>query len=620
MQAQSNGDDIPSPEKYLFPIKPSQQNFLTGTMGELRNTHFHTGIDIRTEGRIGLPVMAAQNGYISRITMSAAGYGNAVYIQHPNGHTSVYAHLDKLNGNLATYVLQEQYRRKTFEINLYFRQGQFNVNRGDTIAFSGNSGSSGGPHLHFDIRDSRNDLLNPLYFGFSEIEDRVPPVAEKIALVTMNIDSRVNDRFGRFEFYVQKIADGSYIIQNPIPVNGGIGIELLAHDKLSYSHYRCGINYLEMHVDDQLVYSKAIDKLAFAEQRNVLAHMNYHVLKTQNSRYHKLYIDDGNALRFYKTNANKGLITVAAGEEKKIELIMRDAYGNKTLLRFKLQGANISPEVIGMASINKPEYKIQENTLIITSPGCGEEYEPHVSIYHKGNVQTLNENLFGKGGKVYLFDLRTLLPDSINVCGTVFKTNLRALVPSTSDYKFFSERIDLQFSKNALFDTLYLSTHYQTTAENLELFSFGDPLQALFKNVQVSLKPSLSYNKDKTTSVYKAEGKYFSYVGGDWQNDRITFNTRDFGTYTILKDSLAPSIERIRLNGTEARFKIKDDLSGIAKFEATINGQWLLMHYDYKINTIWSEKLDKSKPLKGEFILKVSDNAGNQKIFTQTLE
>jgi hypothetical protein len=617
---QSNSDVVVTNDKYLFPIRPGQQNSLSGTMGELRASHFHSGIDIRTEGRIGLPVYAAQNGYISRVTMSTAGYGNTIYIQHPNGHTSVYAHLDRFNGELAKYVLQEQYRRKAFETNLYFRQGQFNVNRGDTIAYSGNSGSSGGPHLHFDIRDSRNDLINPLSFGFTEIEDRLSPIPEKIALRSMDIDSRVNDKFGRYEYYVQKIAEGNYIIQNSILAKGNIGIELLAHDKLNLSHFRCGINYIEMHVDDKLLYSHSIDKFSFTDQRYILAHMNYPVLKATGSRYHKLYIDEGNGLKFYKTDENKGVLTINPGEEKKVEIIMRDVYGNKSLLTFNMKGSNVTDEVFGMSSINNSSYAIQKNTLVINSPGCGEEHEPHVSLYHKGNSFTLNETYYGKGGKVFLFDLREYLPDSIDVCGKIFRTNLKAIVPSTSDYKYFGDFVDLHFSKNALFENLYLTTTYEKTDETREYFSFGDPKHALFKTIQVSLKPALIYERDKKTAVYKNEGKYFSYVGGSWQNDQMVFNTRDFGTYTILRDERPPTIERIRLSNIDARFRIKDDLSGIAKFEATIDGKWLLMHYDNKLSTIWSEKLDKSIPLKGEFILKVTDVAGNVAEYKQTIQ
>src|SRR5687767_8883938 len=132
-------------ESYLYPINPGQPGSLAGTMGELRTTHFHSGIDIRTNNMIGLPIRASKSGYISRITSSGIGYGNVIYITHPDGNTTLYAHLDKFKGPIANHILEEQYRLKSGEIDLYFEPAQFNVLRGDTIGLSGNSGSSGGP-------------------------------------------------------------------------------------------------------------------------------------------------------------------------------------------------------------------------------------------------------------------------------------------------------------------------------------------------------------------------------------------------------------------------------------------------------------------------------------------
>jgi len=149
-------------ERYLYPIYPGQPGSLAGTMGELRTTHFHSGIDIRTDNRIGLPVRASKSGYISRIAVTASGYGNVIYITHPDGYTTLYAHLDKFLGAVAEHVRKEQYAKKTGEIDLSFTEDQFRVKQGDTIALSGNSGGSTGPHLHFDIRDPQNFAVDPL--------------------------------------------------------------------------------------------------------------------------------------------------------------------------------------------------------------------------------------------------------------------------------------------------------------------------------------------------------------------------------------------------------------------------------------------------------------------------
>ena len=138
---------------YLFPVNPGQPNFLAGTMGELRSTHFHAGIDIRTNSSVGVPIRATQNGYISKVIVGSYGYGHALLLQHPDGNTSLYGHLDQFKGAIADFVLNEQYRRKSFDIDINLEPNQFPINKGDTIALSGNTGGSSGPHLHFEIRN-----------------------------------------------------------------------------------------------------------------------------------------------------------------------------------------------------------------------------------------------------------------------------------------------------------------------------------------------------------------------------------------------------------------------------------------------------------------------------------
>jgi murein DD-endopeptidase MepM/ murein hydrolase activator NlpD len=236
-------EKFPAAEKYLYPINPGLPGSLAGTMGELRSTHFHSGIDIRTDNIIGLPVLASKSGFISRVTVSPSGYGNVMYITHPDGNTTLYAHLDRFSGPVADYILQEQYRRKTATVDLYFRDNQFAVKRGDTVALSGNSGSSSGPHLHFDIRDPNNYALDPLLVeSFSEITDNLPPAVEKIALKTLDINSRINDKFGRFEFYAQRVGN-NFILPVPILASGNIGVEILAKDKLAAkSKFYGGVN------------------------------------------------------------------------------------------------------------------------------------------------------------------------------------------------------------------------------------------------------------------------------------------------------------------------------------------------------------------------------------------
>ncbi|MDH4298839.1 MAG: M23 family peptidase, partial [Cyclobacteriaceae bacterium] len=161
------------------------------------------------------------------------------------------------------------------------------------------------------------------------------------------------------------------------------------------------------------------------------------------------------------------------------------------------------------------------------------------------------------------------------------------------------------------YDTLYLALDYEMSKEGNETFRIGSRDVPLNKSIAVSLKPNKDYGQLNGTAIYRTFGNSRVYVGGEWHNGRIHFSTQEFGDFTIMKDSIGPGIIPISINRQAARFKIKDDLSGIASYEATIDGAWVLMTYDNKSNTIWSKLLDPAVPLKGMFELVVTDNAGN---------
>lgn len=601
-----------SSEKYLFPIKPGMPGTLAGTMGELRSTHFHSGIDIHVN--IGCPVLAAKSGYISRAGVSGYGYGNVLYINHPDGTTTLYGHLDRFHGAASDYILKERYRRKTSDIELYFRENQFKVKQGDTIAYSGNSGGSEGPHLHFNIQ--RNNIaLDPLKFAFNEIHDNISPTVQKIALVTLDPDSRINDQFGRFEFYVARIGT-NYSLPVPILASGNIGVELLGFDRLENVHYRCGINYIEMFLDDQKIFNQQIEEVNTNDSRGIYGLMDFKTMRTQGNKFYKLYIDDSNYLNFYKASPTNGKIKINPGMTSSVKIIAKDIFGNASEVTFKLQPSEPIKEVIFLDAIKKPvSYDLQENTLTISTQSC-----PGNSVYYKKGVATSMEPTYSNSKKkVYLFDLRKIIPDSINVCGQSLVPNIKVTVPSGIEYKYYSDPINVQIPKGALFDTLYMSANHQIGLDSTEVFTIGSPLIPLKRNITISLKPSLKYSTSKNVAVYRMAGNGFINEGGRWLNGQMQFNTRELGNFTIKADTIPPTIGVIYCNNQSARFKIRDNLSGIESFEATINGQWLLMNYDAKNSVIMSERYNKKEQLRGDFELTVTDYAGNKKIYKQKI-
>lgn len=607
-------------EKYIYPVRPGQPGSLAGNLGELRSTHFHSGIDIRTDNKAGYPIHASKSGYISRVAMSPSGYGNVVYITHPDGNTTLYAHLEQFEGPIKDYVLNEQYQRKTFDIDLSLPENQFIVKQGDTIGFSGNTGSSGGPHLHFDIRDPNNLALDPLQFGFSEIADYTPPSVEKIALITLDAGSRINDRFGRFEFYAYRVGN-NYVINNPILAHGNIGVEILAKDRFSTrSRFYGGVKFIDMHVNNQLVFSQTIDKVNVNESRDIFSLMNFKTFRSLGSRFYKLYIDDGNKLPYYKPLPSSGTISVNPGQSSNVQVTLRDAHGNASAMTFSLKP---SPLIRQVKHLEPPSselsYDITGNVMMISSKTCQASGNKAV-LYSNGSSSSIEPDYYNMNQSVYLLDLRHTIPDSVLICGIAVSPDIKVSIPPGVEYKYYGEWADIEFPQSALYDTLYFNlSHSRDPSTREDIFIIGQRTVPLNNTISVSLKPDSKYANDRNLKVYRKAGKAYSYLGGEWLNDRIHFKTREFGEFALLSDSIAPAIRPVYIDNAGARFRIKDSLSGISTYNASVNGEWLLMHYDGKSGSIWSQSRDKSQLLKGEFELVVTDNAGNKQIFRQTI-
>lgn len=600
---------------YLFPIRPGTTSIITGTMGELRNTHFHAGLDIDTPG-VGYPVLSVQDGYISRATCTTGGYGNVLFITHPDGNTTVYAHLDEFKGSVGDYVRRERYTRKVSEIDLMFNPNQFPVSRGELIALSGNTGGSGGPHLHFEVRNNNNEAINPLVYQFTEVKDHVAPLAFKIALKTMDSKSRINDQFGRFEFSVVRHGN-NYSLPYPILASGHIGVEVLAHDKMENTRFRYGINYIDMKVNDQVMFTQTIDKIDLSESRRILTLMDYKVLELKGARFNKLYIDDGNQLNYYAGVEKKSGVVVG-DTETPVQISLKDFDGNISKINFTLKPSNPVDETLLLGMMNKPfETEYQENILKVSVKTCLQEKE-EIVVWQKGKSTSINAAYKGKNQSVYLVDLQQYLPDSISTCQGAINYSFQDRIPSETDYTYYSDILDVEFPKSSLYDTTFLTVSYDTL-QGKESFKIGNRLVPLHQSIGITLKPHLNYTPTKDLGVYRKEGNSYSYLPAEWKNNRIRFNTREFGEFVIRRDTLAPTITPVSVNATSARLKIRDNLSGISYFEANISGEWLLMVYDYKTGYIKSEKPDKAKPLKGDFELKVVDNAGNEKIYKQKI-
>lgn len=621
-----HGQTVENEDYYIFPIRPGVRNTLAGTMGELRSSHFHTGIDIRTGGVQGVPVQAAADGYINRIGVSPSGYGNAIYILHPNGETTVYAHLKEFSSTIQDYVRNEQYENQSFQVNLFPSKSWFPVSKGDTIALSGNSGSSGGPHLHFDIRDKNQHVVNPLNYHFEEVVDFTRPQVLKVAMKTMDINSRINDQFGRFEFKVKK-EGADWILVSPVSVYGTIGIELLAYDRQDGTRFRTGINEIVLTRNEQNIFRQVIDNMSFAKGRNFYNHVNYDKIRTTGERFHKLYVDDGNELDFYTVDNSKGTIHFdeICNDTLKIELF--DTYRNKSTLRIpvscKIPEKSVNNITSKPGQMNLNSYEIVDNTLVVYANQVELIPEDKLSVFYVKNEGFTEDPSYSDPGiNIYLWDLRIGMPDSIDLCNSSLIPDIEAIVPAGAPYRYYSKHLDAFFSARSLFDSAYLHIHYQEPfMQDGELFVFGIDNQPVRSSIEVSLKPEKTYpNKDRTQVYQVDDSGNFSFMGGEWSDNQITFKTRNFGSYTLLTDSLPPKVKPLIINRNDMVFRIEDTLSGIRDINLYVNDEWVLMNYDPKRNQIWSEKLDPAKPFLGSVVLSVTDNAGNENLYKTKLQ
>jgi hypothetical protein len=616
----AHGLSAQKPERgyYYFPIRPGEINSLSGTMGEIRASHFHAGIDIRTGGVEGLPVYASADGYISRIRVSTGGYGNALYIQHPNSTTTVYAHLLNFRDDIAAYVREKQYEKKSFEIELFPEKNELLVNRTEMIGLSGNSGSSGGPHLHFEIRDRHQDVLNPLHFGFDEVRDNLPPTVDRFAIVPLNADSRVNHQFLRHEYSLNRNRN-TYTINQPITAYGSIGLQVLAFDRLDGAANRNGVSCVDVYVNGEEVFYFNISRFSFSETRNVLAHIDFKRSQQNGQRFKKLYVANGNEFSCYRAGDNQGRLTIEAGKEYSVTVNLYDAYNNHSKVEFKIVGveplAQIRSSDNSSITINKLE---REKALLKITATVNPENEG-IEVFSNRMVYDVLPSYRINNQGVYFWNANTGLPDSISTPTGMIFPEYQAFVPSGVKYNFTHELMDIDIPNDALFDTLLLSVK-QDVRSNQEFFTIGETTDPLRRHIYVTLKPSRNYHLKEKTGVYGVDSRgRFTFYGGEWRGDRIRFGTRDFGRFTILADTVPPKITPAKITPASLSFYITDERSGIKDFQLTVDGEWVLMNYDYKKNLIWSEKLDRTKPFKGEIVLKVTDQSGNENIFKSNL-
>lgn len=523
---------------------------LAGTFGELRSNHFHSGIDIKTQQREGLPVYAIADASVTRIKISHWGYGKALYIAHPNGYTSVYAHLKKFSPEIEQYIKKAQYKKQSYEVEVFPNFGDLKVNKGDVIAYSGNTGGSSGPHLHFEIRSSISEKpTNPLLYGY-EVWDATDPTLINLYGYPLSKDAQLNYGNKKVQLNYTRQADGSFLADK-IYAHGTIGFGFNAFDRQDLAANKNGVYSVQQSVNGKVYSAYDFEKFSFSETRYINTFIDYEHFGSRRERIQKCFRTPSNRLSIYSDLHNDGKIVVKEGLSYTIEILIKDIAGNTTKIIIPVEGKQTEIK-------NKKEASITPNFLDASKPN----------------------NFDLEGAKVY-FPANTFYND--------FYIDLKKGVDTVNIHN----------------NTVAAHRNFTITFDASK-YSAEEQKKLFIARLDQKLNPNYA-------STYK-------------RNNTFTTRTRNLGTYTLVKDSIAPVIspknfkkQQWLTNYHFLSLKITDDLSGIKSYNATLNGEWILMEYEPKKNTITYNFDDKISD-KTECLLKVvvTDNVGNSTTFTST--
>lgn len=517
----------------------------SGNFGELRGTHFHAGLDLKTQQRIGIPVLATKDGYVSRIKVSTWGYGKVIYIAHGDGTTSVYAHLDSFQGDIGSYVLKNHYSKKAFEIEMFPQKNELVVKKGQAIALSGNTGGSGGPHLHYELRDSNTqEIINPFSSGLDKVlTDTQAPTVNSLRVYAQPGEGGIANAKKAKDLNYKKLSDGS-IVSDTLRAKGKIAFGVDAHDTANYNTNKNGIYNLKAYKDGKEIFSYKFDRFSFAQSNLVSALLDYPLYVNSARKVQKLFYDPPYNLSVITTDSSNGIVEVKQGDSFEYVIDLIDYHGN-----------------------------VQKICVPVS-------YDSSVDLLEEDSYTTPYPVLRSKG---YTYE----------------KDFAKVIIPSQTFYQ-----------------DLYLDLDTKQG-----VFKFHTPEVYAKKNMEVIVDVT-SLNIDNPSKAFlgrvdKKGNRSFNTTtknGNKW-----SIKTKSLGDYQIMWDTVKPTIWAPSFktgdwlsNAKAISFKVKDDLSGIKSIKASLNGQWILMDYDYKTQKIVHHFSDgKTVSGKNEIIVQVTDQMGN---------
>lgn len=347
---------------------------LSGSFAELRNNHFHSGLDIKTQQKTGLNVYATAEGYVSRIKIQHYGYGKALYVTHPNGYTTVYGHLERFAPKIEAFLKAKQYEKESYEIELFPTAEELQIMPDEVIAYSGNTGGSSGPHLHFEIRDQQERTINPLLFGLT-VKDSKPPTLTSVFAYPKNDKSTVNNSNTRVELRLIPTKNNDYKVEG-IKALGEIGFAIGSFDQLDLAANKNGLSNLQSFYNGNKKFEMDFYRFSFDESRHINRFIDYDYYKTKRTHLQKLFVENGNVLSMYKDLDDNGYITVQEGDSSIYKVRIQDFEGNESWLTIPIVGK--TPDSIPAKPESKKNYYVFSNQVTTLN-------DKNVSVFFPAN-------------------------------------------------------------------------------------------------------------------------------------------------------------------------------------------------------------------------------------------
>lgn len=524
---------------------------LSGSFAEFRSNHFHSGIDLRTNEAEGLPVLAAADGSISRIKVSSTGFGNVVYLKHPSGFTTVYAHLHHFNDTLEKLVEAEQYKKKSFEVELFPAEGSLPVNQGQLIGFSGNSGSSAGPHLHFEIRESKTERpFNPLS-KLNPLDDTISPVIRNIMLIDYVPFSNAFYPVSRTVLPVNDPEISLAFESDTLNFNFLAGIAVEADDRMNGSNASLGIHKIILKVNGDAVFHYEVGTFSFSETRYVNACIDYVQMIDQGKNYVLMHHLPGNEFSAMLSQKNKGLLDVGLNGILPCEISVYDFNGNSVFHKFHIRKSSHGTWPV-----------LPENNRYIA--------------FNKTPVARNDEaKIEFPSGKV-----------TYNIHHFEFQTFDSSLAEFSAFVKAGNSSIPLHQSCD---------------------------LSIKSKNVDSSLQP-------KALIVRLTDKNERISMGGVFQDGWVKTSVRTLGNFFVAIDTVPPEItalgvsEDVVWQRNKIAFKLTDNLSGVSKYEMTIDGQWVPARFDAKSGLLFYVIPEEQRIADRIVTVTATDQKGNKSV------